>query len=425
MAQKAIREYDVKKMIARLLPNYSGGSVTIPDKCVQVRLETKFADLEHENPWLVTTKLVVKPDQLIKRRGKVGLVLLDASWDEAKNWITERINKEITSGTVTGRLNTFIVEPFVPHDAKDEYYFAMRSVREGDEILFYRQGGIDVGDVETKAEKLTIGIFDDVDNVDVEGKLLKNVSPDRMAQLAKFIRSTFKLYADNGFAYLEINPIAFAGDRLIPLDLAAKLDDTAGFECKGRWDDIEFPEPFGKRRTPEEEYIHLLDEKSGASLKLTILNPKGRVWTMIAGGGASVIYTDTVVGLGYAGELANYGEYSGDPTTDETYDYARTVIDLMTQEKDERGKILIIGGGIANFTDVAKTFAGIIKALKEYERKLIDNRVKIYVRRGGPNYQEGLKQMRDLGQTLSVPIEAYGPETHMTSIVRIALGGGQ
>ena len=59
MAQKAIREYDGKKMIARLLPNYSGGSVTIPDKCVQVRLETRFADLEHENPWLVTTKLVV------------------------------------------------------------------------------------------------------------------------------------------------------------------------------------------------------------------------------------------------------------------------------------------------------------------------------------------------------------------------------
>ena len=425
MAQKAIREYDGKKMIARLLPNYSGGSVTMPEKCVQVRPETKFSDLEHENPWLVTTKLAVKPDQLIKRRGKAGLVLLDASWDEAKSWILERINKEITAGRATDRLNTFIVEPFVPHDSKDEYYFAIRSVREGDEILFYSHGGVDVGDVETKAEKLTVGIFDDVDNIDVEGKLLKDVPLDRAEQLAKFTRSMFKLYADNGFAYLEINPIAFADDRLTPLDLAAKLDDTASFECEERWGDIEFPEPFGKRRTPEEQYIHLLDEKSGASLKLTILNPRGRVWTMIAGGGASVIYADTVVGLGYGGELANYGEYSGDPTTDETYEYARTVIDLMTQEKDERGKILIIGGGIANFTDVAKTFAGIIKALKEYERKLIDNRIKIYVRRGGPNYQEGLKQMRELGESISVPIEAYGPETHMTSIVRMALGSGQ
>lgn len=32
---------------------------------------------------------------------------------------------------------------------------------------------------------------------------------------------------------------------------------------------------------------------------------------MVAGGGASVIYSDTICDLGGAGELANYGEYSG------------------------------------------------------------------------------------------------------------------
>jgi len=156
-------------------------------------------------------------------------------------------------------------------------------------------------------------------------------------------------------------------------------------------------------------------------LKLTVLNPKGRVWTIVAGGGASVVYTDTVFDLGFKDELANYGEYSGNPSTDETYQYAKTIIDLMTREKDPRGKILLIGGGIANFTDVAKTFTGIIKALKEYRQKLIDNKIKIYVRRGGPNYQEGLKNMKKLGKTLGVPIEVFGPEAHMTSIVPMGL----
>ena len=33
---------------------------------------------------------------------------------------------------------------------------------------------------------------------------------------------------------------------------------------------------------------------TGASLKLAIQNPKGRMWTMVAGGGACVIYADTV-----------------------------------------------------------------------------------------------------------------------------------
>ena len=63
----------------------------------------------------------------------------------------------------------------------------------------------------------------------------------------------------------------------------------------------------------------------------------------------------------------------------------------MTRTVDERGKILIIGGGIANFTDVKKTFKGIVRALKQYGDKLIEGGVKIWVRRGGPNFEEGLK----------------------------------
>lgn len=34
--------------------------------------------------------------------------------------------------------------------------------------------------------------------------------------------------------------------------------------------------------------------QTSASLKFTVLNTKGRIWTMVAGGGASVIYADTV-----------------------------------------------------------------------------------------------------------------------------------
>ena len=40
--------------------------------------------------------------------------------------------------------------------------------------------------------------------------------------------------------------------------------------------------------------------------------------------------------------------------------YTETLLDLMTRAPDPqgRGKLLIIGGAIANFTDVAKTFTG-------------------------------------------------------------------
>jgi ATP citrate (pro-S)-lyase len=79
-----------------------------------------------------------------------------------------------------------------------------------------------------------------------------------------------------------------------------------------------------------------------------------------------VVYADTISDLGFAQELANYGEYSGAPSTEHTFEYAKTLIGLMTRERDPRGKIFIIGGSIANFTDVAATFSGLIKAIKAY-----------------------------------------------------------
>ena len=45
--------------------------------------------------WLKTDKLVAKPDQLIKRRGKAGLLCLNANSDEAKNWILDRAGKNV------------------------------------------------------------------------------------------------------------------------------------------------------------------------------------------------------------------------------------------------------------------------------------------------------------------------------------------
>ena len=73
-------------------------------------------------------------------------------------------------------------------------------------------------------------------------------------------------------------------------------------------------------------------------------------------------------------QLANYGEYSGAPSEQQTYDYARTLLSLMTKERHAEGKVLIVGGGIANFTNVAATFKGIVKALEEYQAGLSDSK---------------------------------------------------
>ncbi|MBN2065953.1 MAG: ATPase [Candidatus Thermoplasmatota archaeon] len=423
MAQRGIREYDGKKMLAKYWTEYISKDFTFSGKIILVDPQTKLDDLPKKYKWLNQEKLVVKPDQLFGKRGKHGLIKANASFAEAKKWIKERMNKEATVGKVTDKLTHFIIEPYVPH--KGEFYVAIKSNRQGDTIYFSNHGGVDIESVWGTVAEITVGVDQDISKLNVESKLPKDTPKEHRKMFAEFIKGLFKFYRGLNYAYLEINPFAVSGKNIVPLDLVARLDDTAHFESGEKWGNITFPAPFGRKLSKEEAYIKMMDEKSGASLKLTVLNPKGRVWTMVAGGGGSVIYTDTIVDLGYRDELANYGEYSGNPTTDQTYEYAKTILDLMTREKDPKGrsKFLLIGGGIANFTDVAKTFTGITKALRDYKKKLKDTKVKIYVRRGGPNYQEGLKIMRDLGDELGVPIEVYGPETHMTRIVNMALEG--
>ncbi len=435
MAHKAIREADGKRMLACLLKNYSNGKYEVSDKIVSINPSTDLTKLPSQYKWLLTEKLVVKPDQLIKRRGKNKLILADAKYNQAKAWIKDKSkgpttiygkfdeNGKPTDKGIVGQLTHFIIEPMVAHKNEDENYLSIMSTKEGDEILFYHQGGINVGNVDEKAAHLEVPIGTFPTSSEIEKMLLKQVTGKRKEFLAGFIEALFKFYADLNFTYLEINPIVVTEDSVSPLDLAAKLDSTAEFESGQKWGNIDFPVPFGRIPTQEEAFVEDLDSKTGASLKLTVLNPEGRVWTMVAGGGASVIYADTITDLCYMNELANYGEYSGDPSEEFTFLYAKTILDLMTRKINPKGKFLLIGGGIANFTDVAATFKGIIRALKEYHQKLQEGNVKIYVRRGGPNYQEGLGQMRALGEKLGLSIEVYGPETHMTKIVSMALKG--
>lgn len=420
MAQRGIREYEGKKILfdglAKYMPVFKGKS----EKLALVRPGTDPKQLVKDHPWLLKEKLVAKPDQLFGKRGKHGLLCLNKDFKETWAWISARMNKTVTVGKTTGELNVFMIEPFTPHsEDSDECYVAIKAFRDFDTVYLSEKGGIYVEENWDKVKETNVPILSSIEDV----KLNMPEVGKRKAQIEEFVKALYKVYAEGHFTYLEINPFTFSGENIVPLDLVARVDDTAAFECGKIWGDLEFPSSFGQHHTKEEDFIRGLDEKTGASLKLTILNPKGRIWNMVAGGGASVIYADTVCDLGYSKELANYGEYSGDPSAEDTYQYAKTILDLMTREKHAKGKVLIIGGGIANFTDVAKTFKGIIKALTEFKAKLIANKVKIYVRRGGPNYKEGLDNMRKLGETLGVPIEVYGPETHMTSVVTMALGG--
>lgn len=54
---------------------------------------------------------------------------------------------------------------------------------------------------------------------------------------------------------------------------------------------------------------------------------------------------------------------------------------------------------------------------------LNEHKVQIWVRRAGPNYQEGLKNIKAVGQELKLDLHVYGPDMHVSGIVPLALLG--
>ena len=443
MAQKAIREYDAKSILAKHWDKYFP-DFTYSYETVMVQNGSELKEAAITDAWLNEKPLVAKPDMLFGKRGKNGLVLFrdtkpgDVSLEKAASWIDEKSSSKqevyfsFDGDTPTGEpsidmLTHFIVEPFTPHDQSEEYYISATCVGDDDMLYMSAEGGMEVE--EGWEEKVTEVAFKITDTEEqIANKIRANIPADVADKdkeaFANFAIGFFKAYRELNFAYLEINPFVLQGNKVELLDMVAKLDDTAGFMMVEEWGDVEYPTAFGmEAKSPEVEAIEEADAKTGASLKLTLLKPEARIWTMVAGGGASVVYADTIADFAGIDDLANYGEYSGGPTTGETKFYAETLLDLMTREKDPQGrdKILFIGGAIANFTDVAKTFTGIIQAFEEYEAKMKEVGIKIYVRRGGPNYEKGLKDIKEAADRMGLYIEVYGPETHVTDIVRMAL----
>lgn len=150
---------------------------------------------------------MVKPDQLIKRRGKLGLVKVNTDVEGVKSFIQQHMLKDIQIGSTVGKLRNFIIEPFVPHKDEDEAYVCIYSHRNGDTILFHHLGGVDIGDVDAKALKLEVGIDEHVTEEQIKSKLLVHLAPEKQDRVAKFVNELYRIYEQLFFTYLEINPL--------------------------------------------------------------------------------------------------------------------------------------------------------------------------------------------------------------------------
>nr|KAF6454499.1 ATP citrate lyase [Rousettus aegyptiacus] len=205
MSAKAISEQTGKELLYKYICTTS--AIQNRFRYARVTPDTDWDHLLQDHPWLLSQRLVVKPDQLIKRRGKLGLVGVNLTLDGVKSWLKPRLGQEALVGKARGLLKNFLIEPFVPHSQAEEFYVCIYATREGDYVLFHHEGGVDVGDVDAKAQKLLVGVDEKLNPEDIKKHLLVHAPKDKKEILASFISGLFNLYEDLYFTYLEINPL--------------------------------------------------------------------------------------------------------------------------------------------------------------------------------------------------------------------------
>ncbi len=125
MAQIAIREYDAKRMFATFRKSTYQGYLIESESDFE---KFDIAESDGDMRW------VIKPDQLFGKRGKYGLLGVNLNSRDIHQWWNDYYQKDVIIGKQTGKLTTFLIEPFVPHT--EEYYIAIKTERDHDVIYF-------------------------------------------------------------------------------------------------------------------------------------------------------------------------------------------------------------------------------------------------------------------------------------------------
>ncbi|MBP9757369.1 MAG: hypothetical protein KBD06_02100 [Candidatus Pacebacteria bacterium] len=378
MARVKLSEYKAKRLL--LGASYTG-----------VQLRSGSIDIPPGH-W------VAKVDQGVKKRFKQGLVAVDKTAGETKSAISEWEAKGFSQ---------FILDPLVAHDPTEARYVSFERVRDGIRVLYSRDGGVDIEEHPEAVSQSVIRTETDIAKIAAETGIPQ-----------PFLGRVYSAFEKEFFAFLEINPLVVRGDDVLLLDAAVLVDSAGEFFVRDSWNEADVIKQ--KTKHVAETRVEALAATTPASLKLSVINPDGALFFLLSGGGGSIVIADEVQLRGAGGMLANYGEYSGGPTREETYLYAREIAELLLGSGATK-KALVVAGGVANFTDVKKTFLGIIDALTEVAPKLRDQGVKVFVRRGGPNEAAGLALMKEFLEREQLFGSIYGSDAVITRAVEDAI----
>lgn len=335
--------------------------------------------------------VVVKAQVLSGKRGKNNGIQFCANAQDVAGAVVELFSREIRGQYVSAvRIEERL-------EISEEHYLSITyDTNKKQPVLIYsREGGMDIEDVPD--EKIIRHHLNIADETVVMNK------HEFDGGLFAVIEKLWDCFTQEDCRVVEINPLVrTANDKWIAADAKIAIDDDAFFR-HDEWKELEPRTMMGRPPTDREILVKKIDAGEGyyRGTAGKYIEMDGDIAILFSGGGASIANMDALIQQGL--KPANYTEYSGNPPQEKVYELTKIVLSKPNL------KGLWIAGGVANFTNVADTFAGIVDALDE-----VKPAYPIVVRRAGPHEEEGMALMKACAERNGLNMTLFGKEKSMS-----------
>jgi len=323
--------------------------------------------------------VVLKSQVLVGGRGKAGGVKIVDDLSDVEKVADKILKSEIKGYKPKGIL---VLEKI---EIKQEFYLSIVLDRKMKKtlVIFSSFGGMDIEEVSKKhPEKIAklyieelLGIQDFHIN-----RLLPLVDNNRemFSKLKKIVKTLYSIYKKHDSLIVEINPLALTenGD-LVALDGKMEIDNNATYRQKLLSDS----------ENDEEDPIELIGKKAG----FVVIKLKGNISIISNGAGLALSTLDLL--SKYNMGVANILDLSGGATPEKVMRAIKVVI----QDKDVKGILFNIFGGITRCNEIARGIAGALKSIPED--------ISVVCRLQGTNRDEGINILKDVNLDADTDLE--------------------
>ena len=324
--------------------------------------------------------VVLKSQVLVGGRGKAGGVKIVDDLGQVEKVAEIIMKTEIKGNKPIG----ILVEKKM--EIKLELYLGIAFDRKMKKtvIIFSPSGGMDVEEISKRYPQKIIKIYIDellgIQDFHIN-RLLPLVDNDRemFSKLKKIVKILYSIYKKYDSLIVEINPLALTenGD-LVALDGKMEIDNNASYRQKLLVDED---------NKDEEGSIELIGKKAG----FVVIKLKGNISIISNGAGLALSTLDLL--HKYNMGVANILDLSGGATPEKVMRAIKVVI----QDKDVKGILFNIFGGITRCDEIARGIAGALKIIPED--------ISVVCRLQGTNREEGINILKDVNLDADTDLE--------------------